>query len=145
MAPTCTEAASGGTVAHQAPNHRQGEHMKKTLIALGAVVALTVPQVSSAGESIVTDVTIKADSSGDFSGQVKTALKDCSNKRKVVVKRQKGGKDEKIGMDLTEKQGNKYVWSLGNSGAGAGHFYAVAPQNGPCEKGKSKVIDVQSP
>ena len=115
--------------------------MRKAIAAIGIVLVGALPTLSSAGEPIETKVTIGADTVGNIYGTVKAALDDCADGRKVVVKRKRPGKDEKVGSDTTEKDSGKFRWS-GNFDAGDGRFYAKAPHIGPCKTGTSKVIRV---
>jgi hypothetical protein len=49
---------------------------------------------------------------------------------------------ERIGTDNASLNGDRYQWSLGNTGL-TGRFYAKAPRTPDCEGDKSKTIRVQ--
>ena len=100
------------------------------LVAAVVLGALVMATMAFAGAD--TGVTIKGPN-GDFHGKVLSERAKCQFDRKVVVYKQKGKKqdpsaDKKIGSDTSEKQGNKGVWSIGNSGFKKGKFYAVATE-----------------
>ncbi len=112
------------------------------LVAAVVLGALVMASMAFAGAN--TGVTIKGPN-GDFHGKVLSERAKCQFDRKVVVYKQKGKKqdpsaDKKIGSDTSEKQGNKGVWSIGNSGFKKGKFYAVARKSSGCEAGRSETI-----
>jgi hypothetical protein len=119
--------------------------MKK--LSAGIVAALMVGALVMAGTAFAgadTGVTIKGDN-GDFHGKVLSERSSCQVDRKVIVYKQKGKKqdpsvDKKIGSDISEKQGNKGVWDIGNSGFKKGKFYAKAKRSTGCESGFSETI-----
>jgi hypothetical protein len=119
--------------------------MKKLSAALIAAVvggALVMASMAFAGAD--TGVTIKGDD-GDFHGKVLSERAKCQYDRKVIVYKQKGKKqdpsvDKKIGSDISEKQGNKGVWDIGNSGFKKGKFYAKAKHSTGCNTGYSETI-----
>jgi hypothetical protein len=112
------------------------------LVAAVVLGALVMASMAFAGAD--TGVTIKGPN-GDFHGKVLSERAKCQFDRKVVVYKQKGKKqdpsvDKKIGSDTSEKQGNKGVWSIGNSGFKKGKFYAVARKSSGCAAGRSETI-----
>jgi hypothetical protein len=119
--------------------------MKKLSAALIAAVvggALVMASMAFAGAD--TGVTIKGDD-GDLHGKVLSERANCQYDRKVIVYKQKGKKqdpsvDKKIGSDISEKQGNKGVWDIGNSGFKKGKFYAKAKRSTGCNAGFSETI-----
>ena len=70
----------------------------------------------------------------------------CENDRKVTVFKQLGSvqdpkSDQKIGSDTADLNGNKAIWSIGNSGYKSGDFYAKAAKvPGYCKATTSKTI-----
>lgn len=112
------------------------------LVAAVVLGALVMASMAFAGAD--TGVTIKGPN-GDFHGKVLSERAKCQFGRKVVVYKQKGKNqdpsvDKKIGSDTSEKQGNKGVWSIGNSGFKKGKFYAVARKSSGCNAGASETI-----
>ncbi len=116
-------------------------------IALSTVaVALTALTGAAAASSHDTKVSIKGQN-GDYYGYVKSSdPANCSADRKVTVFKQLGSVqdrhvDQKIGTDLAEINGTKYMWSIGNSGYKHGEFYARAAKvPGFCKAATSKTI-----
>ena len=100
-----------------------------------AAVALTALTGTAFGATD-TKVTIKGEN-GDFYGYVKSADPDCASERKVVLFRN----GEKIGSDISEAtNGNKSMWSTGNSGYKTGDFYAKAKKTSDCKAATSKTL-----
>ena len=107
--------------------------MKSKSKSLLAVLALTTcGLLVLAGSAFAgrgeTKVKIKAESGG-FYGYVKSAKQKCANGRKVILYKQMGNgadpkDDQKIGSDIAQANGNKYMWSTGNTGSHKGYFYA---------------------
>ena len=89
---------------------------------------------------------IKGDN-GDYYGYVKSSdAGNCANGRKVKVFKQLGSvqdpkSDLKIGTDSAEPNGDRYMWSIGNSGYKHGHFYAKVGKTSVCKGDTSKTID----
>ena len=110
-----------------------------------AIVACTgLVAVGGAFAAAKTKVTIKAQSDGFF-GYVKSEKKTCEISRIVIVLKQKGGSpnpahDKEIGTDVAQANGDKYMWSTGNTGSTKGKFYAYAPKITGCKAGISKTI-----
>lgn len=117
--------------------------MKRALVAtlsLSAAFALFVPP-TMAGESIATKVVIR-DSAPAFHGKLKAAIDDCIVMREVKLIRKKPGKPGKVvGTDGTNGQG-KWKITEDQFTLKSGVYFAVAPDLGPCERGKSKKIVV---
>jgi hypothetical protein len=112
------------------------------VVAAVVLGALVMASMAFAGAD--TGVTIKGPN-GDFHGKVLSERAKCQYDRKVVVYKQKGKKqdpsaDKKIGSDTSEKQGNKGVWDIGNSGFKKGKFYAKAKKSEGCNAGYSETI-----
>jgi len=117
-----------------------------TAPALVACVLLVVAGTALAGRA-ETKVSIKAESGGFF-GYVKSDKQKCANGRKVTLYKLKGNgydpkNDKKIGSDIAQANGDKYMWSTGNTGYMKGHFYAFAKKKKGCAAGFSKAIKAQ--
>jgi hypothetical protein len=116
--------------------------MAAVLAALGCVA---ISGIALAGGKADTQVKIKAESDGFF-GYVKSSNPDnCANNRKVVVYKQTGEApdrhaDQKIGSDLAQPNGDKYMWSTGNTGKPKGDYYAFAKSTPKCKSDYSKTI-----
>ena len=89
-----------------------------------------------------TKVTIKAEGT-DLFGFVKSPNEQrCADDRKVkVFKKTRDGK-MKIGTDNASLSGNRYRWSLGNTGL-TGRFYARVGEIPGCQADRSETIRVQ--
>ena len=129
--------------------------LRRPLVALAvAATALTamVPAAQAGGRipkaaaKAETKVSIKGED-GDYYGYVKSSdAGNCANGRKVKVFKQLGSvqdpkNDMKIGSDYAEPNGDKYMWSIGNSGYKHGHFYAKVGKTSVCKGDTSKTID----
>jgi len=129
--------------------------LRRPLVALAvAATALTamVPAAQAGGRipkaatKAETTVNIKGDN-GDYYGYVKSSdAGNCANGRKVKVFKQLGSvqdpkSDLKIGTDTAEPNGDRYMWSIGNSGYKHGHFYAKVGKTSVCKGDTSKTID----
>ena len=123
--------------------------MRKSLsaaLALAACVLMVAATAAFAGRA-ETKVKIKAESGG-FYGYVKSDKDKCANGRKVTLYKLKGNgydpkNDKKIGSDIAQPNGNKYMWSTGNTGYMKGYFYAYAKKIKGCKADYSKVIKAQ--
>ncbi len=122
--------------------------MRTRLLLAAAITALgcvAVAGTAIAGGKADTQVKIKAQSDGFF-GYVKSSDPNhCANNRKVVVYKQKGDApdrqaDQKIGSDLAQPNGDKYMWSTGNTGKPHGDYYAFAKSTPKCKADYSKTI-----
>lgn len=116
------------------------------VLSATACVALLVAASAFAGRA-ETKVKIKAESGG-FYGYVKSDKTKCANGRKVVLYKLRGNgydpkHDKKIGSDIAQPNGNKYMWSTGNTGYMKGYFYAYAKRIKGCDAGFSKTIKAQ--
>ena len=118
------------------------------VIVLASCAALLLAGSAAAGGSAETKVNIKAESGG-FYGYVKSSdTQTCAANRKVTLFKQTGNeqkpkKDIKIGTDLAQANGDKYMWSTGNTGSHKGHYYAKAGKIPGCKAGYSKTIKAQ--
>lgn len=116
------------------------------VLALSACTALLLAAPALAGKA-ETKVKIKAESGG-FYGYVKSDKEKCANGRKVILYKLKGNgydpkNDKKIGSDIAQPNGGKYMWSTGNTGYMKGYFYAYAKKIKGCKAGYSKAIKAQ--
>ena len=115
----------------------------RTAIAALAISITALGGVASAQAD--TKVSIKGDN-GDYYGYVKSSdAGNCANDRKVKVFKQTGNEqdpkhDLKIGTDTAEPNGDKYMWSIGNSGYKHGEFYAKVGKTSLCKGATSKTI-----
>jgi hypothetical protein len=153
---------SGDEHGRASSNHPQEHHMfnstkVRTALAALAVTVTAFTAVASAeaghrgpgGKALAkaeTTVNIKGED-GDYYGYVKSSDADnCANGRKVKVFKQLGSvqdpkNDLKIGSDYAQPNGDKYMWSIGNSGYKHGHFYAKVGKTSVCKGDTSKTID----
>lgn len=118
------------------------------VLALATCAALVLAGSAVAGGSAETKVKIKAESGG-FYGYVKSSdPQTCAANRKVTLFQQTGTDqnpkaDVKIGTDLAQANGNKYMWSTGDTGSHKGNFYAKAGKIPGCKAGYSETIKAQ--
>jgi hypothetical protein len=118
------------------------------VLALGACAALAFASTAVAGGGAETKVKIEAESGGFFGYVKSTNTQKCANGRKVTLYEQTGNHqnpkaDTKIGSDIAQANGNKYMWSTGNTGSHKGNFYAKAGKISGCAAGFSKTIKAQ--
>jgi hypothetical protein len=116
-------------------------------VAIVACAALVFGGSALARGKAETKVKIKAQSGG-FYGYVKSDKEKCANGRKVTLYKQKGNgqnpkHDSKIGSDIAQANGTKYMWSTGNTGYSKGYFYAYAKEIKGCAADSSKSIEAQ--
>lgn len=116
-------------------------------VALAACAMLVVGGSALARGKAETTVKIKTQSGG-FYGYVKSDKDKCANGRKVTLYKQSGNgadpkNDEKIGSDIAQANGTKYMWSTGNTGYSKGYFYAYAKEIKGCEAGISKSVKAE--
>jgi hypothetical protein len=120
--------------------------LRAPLVALAvAVTAFGAVASAQAGGKSDTKVSIKGHE-GDYYGYVKSSdAEHCANGRKVKVFKQLGSSqdpkhDQKIGTDTAEPNGERYMWSIGNSGYKHGSFYAKVGKTSLCKGDTSKTI-----
>lgn len=109
--------------------------------AIGATgVAAQAHQAQQAKSDVI--VTIKAEGT-DLSGRVKTSNPVCALDRTVHVWKQigtrGGGDDIKMFHDTVDMQGDRYVWSTGNTGI-QGFFYAKLGATPDCKPDASPTV-----
>ena len=116
------------------------------LIALAVVacVGLVVAGIASARGAAKTRVTIRGPE-GDFHGKIFSPRTRCLGGRNVIVYKLRGNgydpaHDKRIASDTSERVGDHGVWSVGNTGAKHGDYYALATKKAGCKRGFSKVI-----
>ncbi len=120
-----------------------------TAVSVVMVAGTLAVGVASAGTRADTTVTIKANG-GDYYGYVKSSSpRKCAKDRKIVVFRQTGQvqnprEDEKIGSDLASRNGDRFIWSIGNSGM-YGKIYARAGRTPDCKPDTSRTIETVEP
>lgn len=79
---------------------------------------------TSGAQEIKSTVTIDLHRHLHFTGKVKSSEKDCYQKRDVVLKKVRKGKDADEGTDITNKKGE---WAIiAETKTGGGKYYAVA-------------------
>jgi hypothetical protein len=116
-----------------------------TVTAIALLGCLTAGAAAMAAGKADTKVTIKAQSDGFF-GYVKSSdANNCANGRKVILYKQKGDSpdrqaDTKIGSDTAQANGDKYMWSTGNTGKPHGDYYAFAKHTTQCKADYSRTV-----
>jgi hypothetical protein len=122
----------------------------KMLIATAAVAVSGLLATTAMGASLTpTKVTIHAQSGGDFYGYVKSSdPAHCANGRKVILYRMLSDSpdprnDRKIASDTASPNGDKYMWSTGNTGERHGKFYARVKRTEFCAADLSPVVKAQ--
>jgi hypothetical protein len=117
--------------------------IRRLFVVLGVAgcIALAAPVIAGA---INTKVTIKEEN-GDFHGKVFSRKRKCLGGRTVTVYELKGtgqyhpARDKKIASDISERDGDHGVWSVNNTGAKRGRYYAMARRSPGCTRGFSKL------
>jgi hypothetical protein len=114
------------------------------LLALAAVAVGSLAGSATAASPAPTTLTIKVQN-GDFSGTIKSSKVRCYTNRTVHLMKVVSGPDQRIASDTVERQGNKGVWSTGNTGLEGGRYYAkVAPKSG-CKGAVSRTLASDRP
>jgi len=113
-------------------------------VGLAIVTAVVVAGTAGAGTRATTTVTIKTQN-GDFWGYVDSPrpLK-CADGRKIVLFKQVGAEqdpsvDQKVANDTASLNGDRYMWSTGNTGQ-SGKFYARAGRTINCKADTSPTV-----
>ena len=123
--------------------------LKTRAIALAACSCLALTGAAEAGGAAKTKVTIQVQNGYEFSGTVKSPKpRRCADNRKVTLYKQLGAQprpslDAVIANDTSELRGRRGEWSTGNTGGGAGKFYARAAKKPGCKAGTSRVVQVE--
>jgi hypothetical protein len=106
---------------------------------------LATTGIATAGGSAPTKVTVEG--TGNVYGYVESPKKSCMDDRKVTVFEQKGAKgggdDKKVASDNASKQGDYYVWDVGNPGIDK-KFYAKATAVPGCEGDSSPTVEPEA-
>jgi hypothetical protein len=115
------------------------------LLLCGAV-AFAAP--AGARAPAKTKVTIQAESGGFFGYVFSPKPQKCANNRVVKLYKQKGAHqspstDPRIGSDIAQPNGDRFMWSTGNTGFAPGKFYARAGRTTGCKADSSKSIPAE--
>lgn len=113
------------------------------LAAALTVASLTVAEPAWSAGPAKTTLTIRAEGV-DLSGAVRSQRLRCVGNRLVRLYKQQGATqnprvDELIATDTSERQGNRGVWSTGNTGI-SGRFYVRTPRVPGCTGAASNTI-----
>jgi hypothetical protein len=117
-----------------------------TALAVVLCLGLIVSGSAGAHGAAKTRVTIKGEE-GDFHGKLFSSKRKCLGDRKVKVYKLRGNgydpaHDEKITSDLTDRAGDHAVWSVVDTGARRGDYYALAKRSPGCKRAFSKPISL---
>jgi hypothetical protein len=120
--------------------------MAVAAVAISGAVATTTE--ASAAQLTPTEVTIQAESGGDFFGYVHSSNSNCEANRKVTLFKMVGSSpdrsvDQKIGSDTSEPNGPDSMWSTGNTGQRKGKFYARVAKTSFCGADICPVVKAQ--
>lgn len=107
-------------------------------LAAVAVITLAFTDPAFSAARAKTTLTIKAEGV-DLSGTVKSEKLRCVDNRNIKLYKQRPGADALIATDTSERQGNRGVWSTGNTGM-SGKFYARTGKVPGCTGSTSKTI-----
>ena len=107
-------------------------------LAAVAVITLAFTDPAFSAARAKTTLTIKAEGV-DLSGTVKSEKLRCVDNRNIKLYKQRPGADDLIATDTSERQGNRGVWSTGNTGM-SGKFYARTGKVPGCTGATSKTI-----
>jgi hypothetical protein len=121
--------------------------IRSGLVSLAVSLTALAGLAGTAAAATPTKVVIKAESGG-FYGYVKSADPDCADGRKVVLFKQLGSfqdprNDLRVASDVTEANGDQYMWSTGNTGTRTGRYYARATRVPGCKPANSRTIPAQ--
>lgn len=119
----------------------------KALLAVAAIIltgALATEQASAATLA-PTEVTIQAQSGGDFFGYVRSSDDSCESNRKVTLFKMAGSypdkhADQKVASDIAQPNGPDGMWATGNTGLRKGKFYARVGKTSLCAADISPVV-----
>ena len=116
--------------------------MALTAGGLAALSGLAPAAAQTAPSNASVTVTITAQGT-DMSGTVDSSNPAlCAAHRTVKVYRVVGGVPHAFASDTTERQGDTFVWSTGNTGTPGRFFAKVAAKTG-CDAGVSPTITVR--
>jgi hypothetical protein len=117
-------------------------HRKSVIAGTALAVGIAISGVA-AGDAAKTKVDISTYSftgpaSGQFQGEVKSRKAKCEEKRKVTIYRDAVGGPVKIGSTKTISGEGTNVFIINDdSAATSDPYYAVAPADNGCKKGRS--------
>jgi len=114
------------------------------VVALAACIGLVLTSIAVARGVASTRVTIKGPN-GDFHGKIFSSRGKCLGGRTVKVYKLRGNgydpaHDKQIASDTSERDGDHGDWSVGNTGAKKGTYYALAKRSEGCKRGFSKTL-----
>ncbi len=124
--------------------------MKRVMIGAGALLAIgamALPSQATAARANAT-ITFNYDSTDgttyDYGGSIESSKPKCENSRKIVVYREQGVTDQKIGGTKSFPNfidpGEPAIWSLNDRPKGGdGIFYATAAKTEKCKKAISNL------
>jgi hypothetical protein len=131
--------------------NREGRSPMLRTIAVASSLALglafPVAAVAGGGTKIKTAVTIQVQGR-DFSGYVNSPRpRKCAKDRKVILYKQTGrnqnpSRDKRVATDTASKNGDRFMWSTGNTGI-SGKFYARVKATSDCKGDTSKTLHTQ--
>lgn len=108
---------------------------------IAAIGTMGLSAAANAAGDAPTKVTVEG--TGNVFGYVESPKKTCMDGRKVSVYKQKGKKggsdDKKVASDTADKNGNLYIWDVGNPGI-QGKFYAKVSATNGCEGDTSPTV-----
>ncbi len=123
--------------------------MTKKTLAMGAALtlfgSLAAPGIADAGSTLVTTTVTIRTANGDFWGYVESPQpRNCAKGRKVILFKQKGRNqnpknDKRVASDTASKNGDRFMWSTGNTGL-SGKFYAKVVRTDLCKPDTSKTV-----
>lgn len=113
------------------------------VLAVAALAALALADPAQSATPAKTTLTIRAQGL-DLSGTVQSQRLRCVGNRTVRLYKQRGAApnpsaDILIATDTSERQGNRGVWSTGNTGM-SGRFYVRTARVPGCTAAVSKTI-----
>lgn len=119
--------------------------MRVRALLAGLGVAGCVALVTAGIAIAYTKITIREERTGDFHGKIFSRKQKCEGGRVVTVYKLEGirgqhpASDRKIASDISEHDGDHGVWSVTDTGAKPGRYYAVARESPGCRRGFSKI------
>ena len=113
-----------------------------------AAIALTGGMATSQAQAAnlaPTEVSIIANSGGEFYGYVSSDDDNCEAGRKVTLFKMTGKSpdpkvDQKVGSDIAQANGPDAMWNTGNTGQRKGKFYAKVSKTSICAGDISPVV-----
>lgn len=121
----------------------------KMFLAVAAIaISGALATQASASNLTPTEVTIQAESGGNFFGYVHSSKSSCESNRKVTLYKLEGSSpdvhvDTKIGSDISQPNGPDSMWSTGTTGQRKGKFYAKVAKTSTCGGDLSPVVNAQ--